>query len=612
MTKNNENLLGWTLNEWKQAYSSGQSVRQLLGDLLALIRWEIGEDARQNKGAVWIELASDEQLALQIQTLESREGATNLPLYGVPFAVKDNIDACGFSTTAACPEYSYRPDQDAEVVRRLRSAGAIVLGKTNLDQFATGLVGTRSPHGAVANAFNKDYISGGSSSGSAVAVARGFVPFALGTDTAGSGRIPAGFNHLVGLKPSKGLISTRGVIPACRSLDCVSIFTLNAQDAEQVLSIASAFDPEDAYSREAVKVQGNSLRRMAIPIDPPWFGDEQQQLAYKQACTAAVRMGYEIVAIDFSPLFELAELLYQGPWIAERYAAVGEFIEQDLPGINAVVKGIIRGGRTPSAVDAFNAEYRRMALLREIQPLFENVEALLVPTSPRFPTQAEVAADPVTVNSQLGIYTNFVNFADLCAIALPATPRGDGMPFGITVIAPAFREVALLALATHWQSAMALPNAPALLGIRADQNIVVAVVGAHLSGMPLNHQLTSRNAVLLEQTHTASKYQLYALADTVPPKPGLVRVADTGRSEDAGQGHAIVVELWRLDIAAFGSFVAEIPRPLGIGTLELADGRQVKGFICEPEAIKTAHDISTFGGWRAYITQQATQVLESQ
>jgi len=587
------NPLGWTIGEWTRAYRNGAKPEHLLPTLVEKIR----KAEKNSPSAAWIELADDSQLAAQLKGLKHLGDANDLPLYGVPFAVKDNIDAAGFTTTAACPEYAYPPAADAELVRLLREAGAIVLGKTNLDQFATGLVGTRSPYGPVANPFNADYISGGSSAGSAVAVALGYVPFALGTDTAGSGRVPAGFNHLVGLKPSKGLLSNRGVVPACRSLDCVSLFALDAADAGRVLQIVAQPDSEDAYSRRQQSSPLQHIRRLGIPDNPPWFADELQRAAYEKALIQAQALGYQLIPTDFSPLFELAALLYQGPWVAERYAAVGEFVDRDLPGLDPVVKQIISSGKTATAVDAFKAEYQRMALVRHIEQIFNDMDALLVPTAPRFPTMADVQAEPVLVNSQLGTYTNFVNLADLCAIALPSPLRSDGLPFGVTLIAPAFSEAALLSFATHWQTAMQLPSAPVLTGARDGSSITVAVVGAHLTGMPLNHQLTRRNARLLEQTRTAKKYRLYALANTVPPKPGLVRVADGG---DAPGGE-IIVELWRLDVAAFGSFVEEIPQPLGIGTLELCDGRFVKGFICEPQALASATDISHFGGWRAYI-----------
>lgn len=610
--KSGKSLLGWSIGDWNQAYRNGANASELLNALRAEVHQQESCNGVLKEGSVWIELASEQQLGAQLmqlqQLLDAADGDMQaLPLYGVPFAVKDNIDVACFATTAACPEFAYEPPADATVVRLLRNAGAVVLGKTNLDQFATGLVGSRSPYGAVSNPFNENYISGGSSSGSAVAVARGYVPFSLGTDTAGSGRIPAGFNHIVGLKASKGALSTQGVVPACRSLDCVSVFALNTLDAERIFALAAQFDAQDAYSRPVGNPPLKTIRRLAVPAGMPWFGDDVQQAAFTAALAKAESLGFELITTDFSPLSELAALLYQGPWVAERYAAVGEFIRQDLPGINPVVKSIIAGGNSGTAVQAFNAEYRRMELLREIQQLFQSFDALLVPTAPCFPTLAEVEAEPVKVNSQLGIYTNFVNLADLCAIALPANLRSDGLPFGITVIAPAFSENALLTFAAHWQAALRLPQAPVLLGARDDESVVVAVVGAHLTGMPLNHQLTSRDAILLEQTLSAKKYQLYALANTVPPKPGLVRINDALLNSGSETGHEIIVELWRMDVAAFGSFVAEIPQPLGIGTLELADGRLVKGFICEPEAVASATHISGFGGWRAYIAHLKSQ-----
>lgn len=600
-------VFGWTLSDWRRAYTTQNQPNTLLTSLLEQLH-------THSHDGVWIELATPAQLQQQLDDLAVRADAHRLPLYGIPFAVKDNIDVAGFQTTAACPEYAYAPTDDAEVVRLLREAGAIVIGKTNLDQFATGLVGTRSPYGAVANPFHADYISGGSSSGSATAVALGYVPFALGTDTAGSGRIPAGFNHIVGLKPSKGLLSTRGVVPACRSLDCVSIFSLHSDDADEVLRVTTQFDEADPYARDAQAGQAQPIKRLGIPSQMPWFGDEQQHVAWQEALAQAQQAGFECLEVDFSACFELAALLYQGPWVAERYAAVGGFIEQALPGINPVVKAIItanqagqHGAALGTAVDTFKAEYQRMALVRRIQQMMSGVDALLVPTAPRFPTQADVATDPIGVNSQLGTYTNFVNLADLSAIALPACARGDGLPFGVTVIASAFCEQALLQFASRWQRQLALPTAPQQLGIQQDDSVVVAVVGAHLTGMPLNHQLTSRHAVLLEQTVTAPCYQLYALANTTPPKPGLVRISDVSLDKGEAQGHTIIVELWRMSTKAFGSFVTEIPRPLGIGTLELADGREVKGFICEPEAVASATHISEFGGWRAYIAHRNAQ-----
>ena len=600
--------IGWNLNDWGRAYRNGADARGLLlSTRNAIAADELDANGLPRRGSAWIALASEEQLTKQISYLESlkasaEEEGTVLPLYGVPFAVKDNIDAADFHTTVACPEYAYEPDDDAFVVQLLRKAGAIVMGKTNLDQFATGLVGTRSPYGAVNNAFNPEYISGGSSSGSATAVAKGQVAFALGTDTAGSGRVPAGFNHIVGLKATVGAISASGVVPACRSLDCVSVFALNSRDAERIYEIAAQFDPADGYARSRTMVRNERIQTLGVPAAAPWFGDDVQKAAYEKACEQAVDAGFELKTIDFTPLFELASLLYQGPWVAERYAAVGEFLKQDLPGINPVVKNIIAGGVDGTAVDAFKAEYRRKDLVRQIQSIFKTVDALFVPTAPRFPTMADVDAAPVEVNSQLGTYTNFVNLADLCALSLPAHMRTDGLPFGITVIAPAWHELALTNFAGQWQSHLGLAEAPVMLGKKEDSSVVVAVVGAHLTGMPLNHQLTSRHATLLEQTLTANKYQLYALANTVPPKPGLVRLNEQDLKSGKVAGNQLIVELWRLDQAAFGSFVEEIPQPLGIGTLELEDGRLVKGFICEPEAVASATNISHLGGWRAYIS----------
>jgi len=611
MTSTPQNpLIGNSMAEWQKAYRSGAAPAELLMGL----RDSIVEDECENEsdtprlGSAWISIVSRDHLQQQIDELSQRsDDGEPLPLFGVPCAVKDNIDVAGMPTTAACPEFGYMPEDDATVVRLLREAGAIVMGKTNLDQFATGLVGTRSPYGAVGNAFNPEYISGGSSSGSATAVAKGQVAFALGTDTAGSGRVPAGFNHIVGLKATVGAISTTGVVPACRSLDCVSIFALNSRDADRVLQVAAVKDESDGYSRGRTMVRDTRVQVFGIPADPQWYGDELQKDAFDVACERARDAGFVLKAIDFTPMFELAALLYQGPWVAERFAAVGEFIQQDLPGINPVVKGSISGGGAPAAVDAFQAEYRRKDLVRQIEAVFREVDALFVPTTPRFPSQAEVAADPVGVNSQLGTYTNFVNLADLCAMALPANMRVDGLPFGITVIAPAWRELALSQVAGFWEAELGLSTAPVMLGKKQDASVVVAVVGAHLTGMPLNFQLTSRHATLLEQTLTAKKYQLYALANTTPPKPGLVRVNDTLLQEGSSEGHQLIVELWRLDLASFGAFVEEIPQPLGIGTLELEDGRRVKGFICEPEAVASATHISEFGGWRAYIQHLKAQ-----
>lgn len=585
--------LGWTIPEWLEAYRS-QSITAR--DALHSLRLQL-----DSHDSAWIYILSADELDAQIKALSS----TDLPLYGIPFAVKDNIDVAGVPTTAACPAFTYIPSEDATTVALLKKAGAIVIGKTNLDQFATGLVGTRSPYGAVPNSFKPDYVSGGSSSGSGVTVARGLVPFSLGTDTAGSGRIPAGFNNIVGLKPTKGRFSTTGVVPACRSLDCVSIFSLTVSDAEIVAKILTAFDSADGFSRTAphVSTYFSSKPRFGIPLNPDWFGDKEAELAWKKSLSTAEALGAELVPLDFTPMFTLAQLLYGGPWVAERHAAIANFMQDHADEMNSVVRSIIEKSENFSATDAFLSEYRRADLARKIQSLMSGVDALLVPTSPRHPTIADVEAEPVLVNSQLGTYTNFVNLADCSALALPAVLRNDGLPFGITLIAPAWQDAALVKFGKIWQI-----NADLNLGITnrkacsvVSKNIPpegyvrLAVVGAHLTGMPLNVQLQERKAVFVESTFTSNSYRLFALPNTTPPKPGLIR----GKVGEIGA--EIIVELWDVPLEKFGSFVALIPAPLGIGTLTLEDGREVKGFICEGAAVEGATDITYLGGWRAYI-----------
>ncbi|WP_049630390.1 allophanate hydrolase [Cellvibrio sp. pealriver] len=586
---------GWTITEWLNAYRDQGLVARAA---LQALRAQLDAD-----DAAWIYIVSATELDDQISALEVLGDAHSLPLYGVPFAVKDNIDVAGLPTTAACPAFTYIPEADATSVARLKAAGAIVLGKTNLDQFATGLVGTRSPYGAVPNAFNADYVSGGSSSGSATTVAKGVVPFSLGTDTAGSGRVPAGFNNIVGLKPTKGRFSTTGVVPACRSLDCVSIFSLTVDDAEKVASVMEGFDAADGYSRTApvAATYFSATPRFGIPASPNWFGDEQAKAAWESTLQKMRALNVELIEIDFTPMFALAQLLYGGPWVAERHAAIGDFMQNHAQEMNEVVRGIVEKAVDFSATDVFKAEYKRAELARLIQTQIKNVDALLVPTSPRHPTIAEVAADPVGVNSQLGTYTNFVNLADLSALALPAVMRADGLPFGITLIASAWQDAALATFGKKWHAATQLPlgaidkkQNPFTTSTESPKGYVrLAVVGAHLTGMPLNVQLQERNALFVESTFTAKNYRLFALPNTTPPKPGLIRTES--------EGAEIIVELWDVPVQHFGSFVALIPAPLGIGTLTLNDGREVKGFICEGAAVNGAKDITHLGGWRAYI-----------
>ena len=600
---------GWTIAAWQQAYRvAGDTPERLLGTLLGSLN---------PQDPAWISLITPAQLASQLAALATRPDAKALPLYGVPFAVKDNIDVAELPTTAACAEFAYRPAQDAQIVARLKAAGAIVLGKTNLDQFATGLVGTRSPYGAVPNSFDTSFISGGSSSGSASVVARGLVPFALGTDTAGSGRVPAGFNNLVGWKPTRGAFSTSGVVPACRSLDCVSLFTLTLADSRLLATLVTSFDGSDSYSRPApvpLPRQGLGSRpRLAIPSVMEWFGDSEQQAAFAQSCRELQAAGARIAAIDFSPMYALAKLLYEGPWVAERHAALETFMIEHKSVMDPTVASIVSTASRHSATSAYRSEYQRMALQRQIANIFNEFDALLVPTAPLLPTRQQVAQEPVLVNSWLGTYTNFVNLADCSALALPMGFRRDGLPFGITLIAPAWHEMALADWALTWQPQLALPLGATTLpapAARAQQSnpavtswavpplaetLPLAVVGAHLSGMPLNHELTSRGARLLERCQSAENYRLYALANSQPPKPALVRDS---------QGQPIELELWALPKSGWADFLAGVPAPLGLGTVTLADGRQVKGFICEPSALNGALDITEFGGWRAYLASR--------
>ena len=592
-------VYGWTIKDWCAACAD-RNPASLLPSLLQRLR--------QRQDSAWVGLATDAQLSAQLETLAQRlqdvDGdMTRLPLYGVPFAVKDNIDVAGWATTAGCPDYLYQARVSAPAIEKLQRAGAILLGKTNLDQFATGLVGTRSPFGVVANAFNPEYIAGGSSSGSAVVVSRGDVPFAIGTDTAGSGRVPAGFNNLVGLKPTRGWISTRGVVPACRTLDCLSVFALDVDDAALVAGQMSGFDSEDPYAREsAATIAGfPAPLRLGIPAAPEWFGDELAQQCYARACADWRALGAELVELDFSLLHQAAALLYEGPWLAERYVAVGDVVAQQAKTLDPVVAGIISKGRDIAASDYFRAEYRRAELKRVIDRIWQQVDALLVPTTPTHYRISEIQAEPVLLNSRLGTYTNFVNLLDWCALSVPAGMRSDGLPFGVTLIAPAWSDRALQNIARRWQrhapwrrgaTGQSLPAPQSPDDQCAPDYVRIAVVGAHLSGMPLNYQLVERRALFVERTTTSSDYRLFALPGTVPPKPGLICVGD---------GAEIEVELWDIPVTLFGSFVALIPAPLGIGTLQLADGRCVKGFICEDRARQGARDITGFGGWRAYI-----------
>ncbi len=586
------------LGSLRALYKSGGATP---ADVIAAVYDRMAQDMAQ---PVWIHVVPRDKAISRARKLEKDPLASALPLYGVPFAIKDNIDLAGLPTTAGCPAFAYTPGHSAPAVQALVDAGAIPIGKTNLDQFATGLVGTRSPHGACSSIYDARYISGGSSSGSAVAVASGVASFALGTDTAGSGRVPAAFNGLVGMKPSRGLLSARGVVPACRTLDCVSIFSLNCDDAYTVFHTARGFDAEDGYSRtpgtgdEAAPWVAGSFTFGVPPQNQlEFFGDEGAAVLYAEAVARMEALGGRKVEIDFSIFRAAADLLYAGPWVAERYAAIQEFIEAHADEMNPVVRGIIEGAKKYSAADTFRAEYKLRDLRRAADAQWESMDVMLLPTTGTIYTHDEVAAEPVRLNTNLGYYTNFVNLLDLAAVAVPAGRRANGLPFGVSVIGPAFSDAALLGLADRFHRALEpVPGDPLELAQCPPGCIAVAVVGAHLSGQPLNTELTDRNARLLKACRTAPGYRLYALDATRPPKPGLVR-------EEKYPGPGIEVEVWAVPEPLFGSFVAGVPAPLGIGNAVLDDGSSVKCFICEPYALAGATEITRFGGWRNYLSQ---------
>ncbi len=565
--------------------------------------------------AIFIALREEAEVLAEARAL-ARGGDQALPLYGIPVAVKDNIDVKGLPTTAACPAYLYRPNQDATAVARLRAAGALILGKTNLDQFATGLVGVRTPYGIGRNLFDAKLVPGGSSTGSALAVGAGLAPLALGTDTAGSGRVPAAFANIVGLKPSRGLVSAAGVVAACRTLDCVSILALTVDDAMAMLSVIAGPDAADPFSRprppRGVGPLPNGLR-LGVPIkgERLFFGDRAAETAYEAALARFAGLGAEIVEVDIEPFYAAARLLYEGPWVAERYLTVRALIASAPESLHPVTRQVILAGAHGTAADAFAAFYQLEELRRVSDHTFRSIDALVVPTAPTIYTIEQVFADPIGLNSRLGSYTNFVNLLDLCGLAVPAAMRPDGAPFGVTLLAPAGEDAALAAIGRQFHHATGLPLGalnypqPPLAkqppAAPAAGEIPIAVVGAHLSGMPLNGELRSAGGRLIERTATAPHYRLYALAGTRPPKPGLLRV-------QKGTGAAIELEIWALSEAAFGRFVAAVPPPLSIGTLELNDGRGVKGFLVEAEAIAGARDISSFGGWRAFMAHEKAAV----
>jgi allophanate hydrolase len=577
------------LDVLRARYQSGSASPRSL--ILALREQALALNPEFN---MFIHLLSVEELEPYLAALETGS-LDDLPLYGVPFAIKDNIDLAGIATTAACPAYAYTPEHSATIVQQLIDLGAVPLGKTNLDQFATGLNGTRSPYGACVNSVLRDYPSGGSSAGSPLTVALGLTSFALGTDTAGSGRVPAALNNLVGLKATKGLISTAGVVPACRTLDCVTTFTASAAEASKLLALTAALDPADAYSRANPAWNDGSAFghvrafRFGVPRaeDLEFFGCTEGPGLFAAAIERLKALGGEPVSLDLSPFLEAARLLYEGPWVAERYSVVGELARVQPDAVLPVIHAVLAKGPEVTGVDTFRAQYRLQALKAKCDRIMAGLDCVLTPTIGRPVTLAELAAEPVLRNSELGYYTNFMNLLDYAAVAVPSGFMANGLPWGITLFGRPFTDQYLLSLANAYQHDKTLAN-PA----RNDQTRLV-VCGAHLDGLALNWQLQQRGAILLEATESSPNYRLYALAGGPVKRPGMVRVP-------AG-GVAIAIEVWQLPSAELGSFVTAIPAPLGLGKVELSDGRWETGFICEGHGLAGATDISQWGGWRAWL-----------
>ena len=566
-------------------------------------------EAARDSHHTWIHLLPEEAVLAQAQRLEANPKARSLPLYGVPFAVKDNIDVAGHPTTAACPAYSYIAKTSATAVERLLAAGAILIGKTNLDQFATGLVGTRSPYGACSNAFDERYISGGSSSGSALAVALNQVSFTLGTDTAGSGRIPAGFNNVVGLKPTPGAVSCAGVVPACRTLDCVSVFAFTAGDAWDVYSVIRGPDAADDYSRQSKPPVRAPQTRYRCGVPRPeqlqFYGDAEARRSYERAVELLERSGATVMEVDYAPFLAAGRLLYEGPWVAERLNGIKAFYATHADEIHPTTRQIIATGANYTACDLFEAGYALAALRRKTERQFRDIDVLAVPTAPTIYTMDQIAEKPIELNANLGYYSNYANLLNLAAIAVPGGMRGDGLPAGITLIGPADSDALLcdagdrlhrLSSKTIGATRFLLPAYETSLAVDTVENeVLIAVVGAHLRGFPLNGELIEHGARFVATARTARRYHLYLLPNSVPPKPGLVR-------DERLAGYPIELELWSMPCEQFGSFVACIPSPLAIGSVALEDGSTVKGFLCESAAVIGARDISSYGGWKNYTT----------
>jgi allophanate hydrolase len=596
------------LSSLRLAYSEGKATPTDAVDAC------LAATALQGTEGIWIHLRDAAQLRAEARALEGRFAhGERPPLYGVPFAVKDSIDVAGVPTTVACPDYAYVPEHSAPVIDALCAAGAIFMGKVNLDQFATGLVGVRSPYGIPPNAFDARYVTGGSSSGSAAAVTRGQVSFALATDTAGSGRVPAAFNNVVGFKPSRGLLSATGLVPACRSIDCMTVIALTCEDARAVAQVACGFDSRDPFSRaEARTFSWAGQRpargaRIAIPRPADRVScDDATERSFSDACVHLEAMGYVLEEVDMTPFFEVGALLYEGPWVSERLAGLEAFVQEHPQSVLPVVRTILAFGDRYRATDAFRGVHRLAELKQAIAPMWESIAALVVPSVPRHPRIDEVLADPIAENARLGKFSTFGNLLDMAGVAVPTGFRQDGLPSGVTLLGPWGRDPQLLALgaelhraaqvplgATGWSLPPASESLPAKV---PESHLPLAVVGAHLTGQPLNHELTSRGAWLWKATRTSRSYRLFALEKTAPPppKPGLMRVKQ-------GEGASIDIEVWALPKEQVGTFIAGVASPLSIGTIETHEGLRVHGFLCEPWAVEGARDITQYGGWAAFL-----------
>jgi allophanate hydrolase len=561
---------------------------------------------------LFIHLLSEQEVSPYLDNLEGQDIAA-LPLYGIPFAIKDNIDLAGIPTTAACPAFAYTPAVSATLVAQLIALGAVPIGKTNLDQFATGLNGTRSPYGKCRNSVHPDYPSGGSSAGSSLAVALGVVSFALGTDTAGSGRVPAALNNLVGLKATKGLLSTAGVVPACRTLDCVTYFTATAREASDLLALTAQHDPRDAYSR--VNPQWNDASAFGklgafvfgVPSQLEFAGCDESPVLFAKARATLEAAGGVAVEIDFAPFVEAAKLLYEGPWVAERYSVVGELLEENPDAVLPVIGDVLAKAPGASAVELFRAQYRLQALKKICDAVLGQVDFVLTPAYPRPVTLNELERDPIGPNSLLGYYTNFMNLLDYAAVATPTAFMANGLPWGVTVFGRAFTDQYLLSVADRLQRASVVervgggaPDSREPRSTAANDRLRLVVCGAHMEGLPLNHELVRRGARLVHAAQTAPHYRLYALPVTEEGarRPGMRRVSHGGV--------AIAVEVWEMPSLELGSFIAQIPSPLALGKVELATGQWETGFVCEPCALESAMDITQFGGWRRWLSSASS------